>query len=84
MPSMSACGSKKRASARRAVKLKATVNDTAKAFGPGTLDALVPLLARERVGHDWWTVDLCFWPDAWEATATCKTALDGLVAKYGS
>lgn len=55
-------------------------------FGQGLLDfdALVPLLARERVGHDWWTVDLCFWPDAWEATATCKTALDGLVAKYGS
>ena len=47
-------------------------------------DALVPALAREKVGHDWWTVDLCFWPDAWEATAKCKTALDGLVAKYGS
>lgn len=54
-------------------------------FGQGVLDfdALVPLLAREQVGHDWWTVDLCFWPDAWDATATCKTALDGLVTKYG-
>ena len=41
-------------------------------------DALVPALAREPVGHDWWTVDLCFWPDAWEATAKCKTALDAL------
>ena len=47
-------------------------------------DALVPPLAKEKPGHDWWTVDLCFWPDAWEATAKCKTALDGLVAKYGS
>ena len=41
-------------------------------------------LAKEKIGHDWWTVDLCFWPDAWRATAKCKTALDGLVAKYGS
>jgi sugar phosphate isomerase/epimerase len=54
-------------------------------FGEGRLDfdALVPLLAKERVGHDWWTVDLCFWPDAWNATAKCKTALDGLIQKYG-
>ena len=46
-------------------------------------DALVPALAREEVGHDWWTVDLCFWPDAWDATAKCKEALDGLNKKYG-
>ncbi len=54
-------------------------------FGEGVLDfdALVPALAKEQVGHDWWTVDLCFWPDAWEATAKCKAALDGLVRKYG-
>lgn len=54
-------------------------------FGEGVLDfdALMPALAREAVGHDWWTVDLCFWPDAWNATARCKTALDGLVRKYG-
>jgi sugar phosphate isomerase/epimerase len=54
-------------------------------FGLGHLDfdALVPALAKEKVGHDWWTVDLCFWPDAWNATATCKTALDSLNKKYG-
>lgn len=54
-------------------------------FGEGVLDfdALVPALAREKVGHDWWTVDLCFWPDAWEATAKCKAALDALNRKYG-
>ena len=39
---------------------------------------LVPALAQEPVGHDWWTVDLCFRPDAWEATAKCKSALDAL------
>jgi sugar phosphate isomerase/epimerase len=55
-------------------------------FGEGVLDfdTLVPLLAREPVGHDWWTIDLCFWPDAWNATAKCKAALDELIRKYGA
>lgn len=54
-------------------------------FGEGVLDfdALVPALAKEDIGHDWWTVDLCFWPDAWAATAKCKAALDDLNRKYG-
>ena len=54
-------------------------------FGEGVLDfdALVPRLAKEDIGHDWWTVDLCFWPDAWAATAKCKAALDELNRKYG-
>jgi len=55
-------------------------------FGEGVLDfdALLPeLLKAARVSHDWWTIDLCFWPDAWPQTAKCKTALDGLIRKYG-
>lgn len=36
-----------------------------------------------HIGHDWRTVDLCFWPDAWNATAKCKIALDELNRKYG-
>lgn len=54
-------------------------------FGEGILDfdAIVPALAEEKIGHDWWTVDLCFWPDAWNATAKCKAALDDLIRKHG-
>ena len=55
-------------------------------FGLGILnfDEIMPELVKaSRLNHDWWTIDLCFWPDAWAATATCKTALDGLIAKYG-
>lgn len=54
-------------------------------FGEGILDfdTIVPRLARENIGHDWWTIDLCFWPDAWQATAKCKTAIDDLNSKYG-
>ena len=54
-------------------------------FGEGRLDfdAIVPALARENLSHDWWTIDLCFWPDAWSATAKCKSAIDELNQKYG-
>ena len=36
-------------------------------FGDGELnfDELVPALNKAGVPHDWWTIDLCFWPDAW-------------------
>jgi sugar phosphate isomerase/epimerase len=56
-------------------------------FGLGLLnfDEIVPELVKAaRLPHDWWTIDLCFWPDAWAATETCKKALDGLIAKYGA
>ena len=38
-------------------------------FGKGVVDfdQVVPLLAKEQLSHDWWTIDLCFWPDAWQA-----------------
>ncbi|MCP3917955.1 MAG: sugar phosphate isomerase/epimerase [bacterium] len=54
-------------------------------FGKGLVDfeEIVPKLAAENLSHDWWTIDLCFWPEAWDATAHCKTFVDGLITKYG-
>ena len=54
-------------------------------FGDGFLnfDELVPELNRAGIPHDWWTIDLCFWPDAWVVTEKCKKAIDVLNAKYG-
>lgn len=55
-------------------------------FGLGRLDfdAIMPELVKaSRLPHDFWTIDLCFWPDAWAATETCKKAVDRLVEKYG-
>jgi sugar phosphate isomerase/epimerase len=55
-------------------------------FGRGVLnfDEIMPELVKaSRVPHDWWTIDLCFWPDAWAATAQCKQKLDELIVKYG-
>jgi len=54
-------------------------------FGDGVVEfeTIVPRLAKEDVGHDWWTIDLCFYPDAWTVTERCKASLDALNKKYG-
>ena len=53
-------------------------------FGTGKLnfDKLVPALNAAGVPNEWWVVDLCFWPNAWEVTAQSKTFLDGLKRKH--
>jgi sugar phosphate isomerase/epimerase len=53
-------------------------------FGTGKLDfdKLIPAINQCGVPHDWWAVDLCFWPNAWEVTADSKTFLDKLRRKY--
>ena len=42
---------------------------------------IVDRLFAEDIGHDWWTIDLCFWPDAWGATEQCKKSIDNFVAQ---
>jgi sugar phosphate isomerase/epimerase len=56
-------------------------------FGLGVLnfhEIMPELVKAARMTHDWWTIDLCFWANAWEATEQCKKFADGLVAKYGN
>ncbi len=54
-------------------------------FGEGLLDfdVLLPELNQAGIPHDWWTIDLCFWADAWTVTEKCKKAIDELNAKHG-
>jgi len=54
-------------------------------FGEGKVDfdTLLAELGENDIGHDWWTIDLCFWPDAWVVTEKCKKAVDNLNRKYG-
>lgn len=54
-------------------------------FGDGELDfdELVPALNKAGCPHNWWTIDLCFWPNAWDVAARCKLAVDELNKKYG-
>ena len=55
-------------------------------FGTGHLDfdKLIPALQHSGVPHDWWCVDLCFWPNAWDVTAQSKVYLDKLRDKYAA
>ena len=55
-------------------------------FGTGKLDfdQLTPWLMNCGVPNDWWCVDLCFWPNAWEVTADSKQFLDKLRHKYAA
>jgi len=54
-------------------------------FGEGKIDfaKLLPELNKNDMGHNWWTIDLCFWPDAWAVTEQCKKEVDKLNKKYG-
>jgi sugar phosphate isomerase/epimerase len=55
-------------------------------FGDGVIDfdRVLPLLNEHaRLVGDWWTIDLCFWPDAWPVTKRCKEAVDHLNQRYG-
>jgi sugar phosphate isomerase/epimerase len=54
-------------------------------FGQGILDFPSIIKAIEDAGYsdDWWPIDLCFWPQALEATAPAKKYMDKLVAEYG-
>lgn len=54
-------------------------------FGEGNLQfaEFMPAIVEAGSPDDWWTIDLCFWPNAWAATAKCKTALDDLIRTYG-
>src|SRR5205807_10581330 len=53
-------------------------------FGTGKLnfDKLIPELLQAGAPNDWWCVDLCFWPNAWDVTAESKRFLDKLRQKY--
>jgi sugar phosphate isomerase/epimerase len=54
-------------------------------FGQGVLNFGEIVKALDEAGYtdEWWTMDLCFWPQALEATAPAKKFMDDLVAKYG-
>ncbi|MFQ6097062.1 MAG: sugar phosphate isomerase/epimerase family protein [Armatimonadota bacterium] len=54
-------------------------------FGTGVLDFDEILPAILRAGYDspWWSIDLCFWPEAWEVTEHAKRFVDELNEKYG-
>jgi sugar phosphate isomerase/epimerase len=53
-------------------------------FGTGVLnfDEIIPALVAAGYKGDWWAIDLCECPDAWEETAASKAFVDGFNGKY--
>ena len=54
-------------------------------FGTGVLDfdQLMPAILAAGYDSPWWSIDLCFWPEAWEVTRQSKEFVDRLIAKHG-
>ena len=54
-------------------------------FGDGVLDfdAIIPVIMDET-GYDgeWFAIDLCFWPEAWEVTESAKKFLTPYLERY--
>jgi sugar phosphate isomerase/epimerase len=66
-----------------------TLNDqgtsTHSPFGQGEIDfdVVIPaLLHKANYKGEWWAIDLCECPDAWQETANCKAAVDAINAKF--
>lgn len=53
-------------------------------FGLGVLDfdKIFPVLNKYYSFDSWWTVDLCFWNQAWDATESCVKFMLELRQKY--
>jgi sugar phosphate isomerase/epimerase len=54
-------------------------------FGDGVInfEEVVPAIVKAGYSSPWWTIDLCFWPNAWEITEDSKKYLDELFPKLG-
>jgi sugar phosphate isomerase/epimerase len=54
-------------------------------FGTGFVDfdALVDVIVESGYRDDWWTIDLCFWPKAWEILEESKRFMDDLLKRHG-
>ena len=50
---------------------------THRPFGEGCLDfgEVIPAIEKAGYAGPWWTIDLCFWPEAWDVTANAKEFL---------
>jgi sugar phosphate isomerase/epimerase len=54
-------------------------------FGEGVLDFDAIIEALKTVGYrgPWWTIDLCFWPTAWDIAESSHRFVAGLLKRHG-
>jgi sugar phosphate isomerase/epimerase len=57
---------------------------THRPFGEGLIDfdEVIPAVIEAGYVGEWWTIDLCFWPEAWEVTENAKRFLLPYLQKY--
>jgi sugar phosphate isomerase/epimerase len=53
-------------------------------FGTGVIDfdQVIPAIHEAGFVGPWWTVDLCFWPNAWDVTASSREFLKKYIDAY--
>jgi len=58
---------------------------THRPFGEGVLDfdKVIPAILKAGYKSEWWVIDLCFWPEAWNVTDAAKKFLEPYISKYG-
>jgi sugar phosphate isomerase/epimerase len=58
---------------------------THRPFGEGLIDfdEVIPAILNAGYDSEWWVIDLCFWPQAWEVTEAAKNFLKPYIQKYG-
>jgi len=66
--------------------LHGNMTSTHAPFGQGVLDfdSLMPAILDAGYDSEWWSVDLCFWPQAWEVTEAGLKFVRELAEKYGN
>jgi len=54
-------------------------------FGTGVVDfdALTDTIIDAKYNGEWWTIDLCFWPKAWDILEESKLFMDSLLERHG-
>jgi sugar phosphate isomerase/epimerase len=54
-------------------------------FGEGVLefDAIMKALLATGYSGPWWTIDLCFWPTAWDIVAPSHRFVNDLLVRHG-
>ena len=54
-------------------------------FGEGVIDfdATMEALKESAIAGPWWTIDLCFWPTAWDLAESSQRFVDGLLKRHG-
>jgi len=53
-------------------------------FGQGVIDfdTVIPAILDAGYDGEWWSIDLCFWPEAWEVTEAAKAFLRPYMERY--